>query len=313
MDLNKVPGTKGFLTDTKGVGIKVTSFEVFEVPKFFPTGEGTHNWGLLEKYYRNTLHIIREIAEYGGVGIRDVGYSGLKDRKARTLQWVSSPGELPLSGRNFQILFTKKSDKKLKRGNLLGNWFNLGIETDNLKLFKETLEIISQKGIPNFFGPQRFSTSNHIIGEHLIHKNKQEAIKLMKSHRIPLTRKFFQLMEDAYGSYLFNKVLSERLTNLTEQEGDLVSRYGPTGPIFGKKLKPLSGLQGEIEKRVLNHEQLTVLDFPGDGKRRALVVPLTGLSFSKGILRFFLPKGSYATSVLRELAKEKQVEWSPQS
>jgi tRNA pseudouridine13 synthase len=307
----EMPGAKGYLTTSRGTAVVVNFFEVFEVPKFFPTGAGPHLWGLLEKINRNTIDVIREVAEWGAVDARDLGYAGLKDKKARTVQWVSSPGGLPPVGRDFKFWMTKRSGKKLRRGNLLGNWFRLHVEVENVCELKNTVEQLRETGIPNFFGPQRFSKENHRIGELLVRGNKKEAIKIMRSRRIPMIRRYFTFMEDAYCSYLFNRVLSERLDSLEPIEGDILSRFGPTGPIFGRKLSLAAGIPGEIERRILESEGLSLSDFPGFGKRRPLVVPLKGLNYSHGELRFFLPKGCYATLVLREITKGNPVAFTP--
>ncbi len=292
----EIPGAEGYLTRGRGVPLTVTWFEVFEVPKFLPTGEGQHNWALVEKINRNTISVAKEIARYGRISYRDVGYAGLKDKNARTVQWFSSPGPIPPAGRGFRALLVRRSSKKLKRGNLLGNWFS--IEADVTPPFVESF--------PNFFGPQRFSTNNHIIGRLLISGERERALRMMREQSIPLERRYFQLMEDAYVSYLFNRVLSLRLEHPEPVEGDIMSRHGPTGPIFGKKMSFAGGRQGELERKVLEEEGLELSDFPGTGTRRPLFIkPL----WSRGF-RFFLPRGSYATALLREIVKEKELRWS---
>jgi tRNA pseudouridine13 synthase len=64
---------------------------------------------------------------------------------------------------------------------------------------------------------------------------------------------------------------------------------------------------------VLQSERLTLADFdlPGglrlEGERRPLRVPLSGLALQPDadgvVLEFSLPKGAYATAVLREIMK----------
>ena len=306
MILKEFAGAEGYFTKTEGSFIEVTKFEVFEVPRFFPTGEGNYNWALVEKVNRNTIDIVKEIARYGKVSFRDVGYAGLKDRSARTLQWISSAGEIPKTGDNFFCRVIKKSDQRLRVGNLLGNWFNISLDAENSENLENTLK--QMKHVPNFYGNQRFGRKNQIIGELLINGEKNEAIKLMKELRIPLERRYFRLMEDAFTSFLFNKLLSKRLDNKII-EGDLISRYGPAGPLYGRKLKLATGLSGEIEQKMLDEYGLSLKDFPGKGRRRAFFIPLDTLTYKieneKIKLRFYLPKGCYATAVLREIVKDK--------
>ncbi len=306
MILKEFKGAVGYFTHSPGTHIEVNKFEVFEVPRFFPTGEGNYNWALVEKVNRNTIDVVKEIARYGKVGFRDVGYAGLKDRNARTLQWVSSSGEIPETGDNFFCRVIKKSDQRLRVGNLLGNWFKITLDTKQPENIENCLK--QMKTIPNFYGSQRFGRQNHIIGELLIKGKKSEAIKLMRELRIPLERRYFRLMEDAFTSFLFNKLLSERLSNEVI-EGDLISRYGPAGPIFGRKLKLAGGKAGEMEQQILDDFELKVKEFPGKGRRRAYFIPLDSLIYKiekETIkLRFYLPKGCYATAVLREIVKDK--------
>lgn len=302
----KLPGAEGYFTSTDGIDFRLTSFEVFEVPRFLPTGRGGHEWALVDKTGRNTLGLVQEFAHQGGVSPRDIGYAGLKDKNARTVQWFSSTGRIPESGRGFRTLIVRKSGRKLRPGNLLGNWFRLSIATEAPESALAVLRELKARGVPNFFGPQRFSRRNHEIGRHLVKGEKSQAVKLMKEQRTPLSRRFFRLMEDAFTSYLFNKVLTTRLSSPGPLEGDITGRFGPTGPVFGYKLPLPSGAPGDTERQVLEEESLGLGDFPGKGRRRALFVPLTGLDYRTGEnleFRFFLPKGSYATAVLREIGK----------
>ncbi|ASI98088.1 tRNA pseudouridine(13) synthase TruD [Thermococcus celer] len=89
-----------------------------------------------------------------------------------------------------------------------------------------------------------------------------------------------------------------------------------SGPLFGFAMRRAAGLPGELERGILEEEGINPEAFkklpkpmrePG-GRRELLIRPLgmtygyvpgTGMCF-----RFFLPKGVYATSVLREITKD---------
>ncbi|NJE48892.1 tRNA pseudouridine(13) synthase TruD [Thermococcus sp. 9N3] len=89
-----------------------------------------------------------------------------------------------------------------------------------------------------------------------------------------------------------------------------------SGPLFGFAMRRAKGIPGELEGGILEEEGITLDAFkklprpmaePG-GRRELLIrpigmtygyVPGTGMCF-----RFFLPKGVYATSVLREIMKD---------
>ncbi len=89
-----------------------------------------------------------------------------------------------------------------------------------------------------------------------------------------------------------------------------------SGPLFGFAMRRAKGIPGELEEEILEGEGITLDAFkklpkpmaePG-GRRELLIRPIgltygylpeTGMCF-----RFFLPKGVYATSVLREIMKD---------
>ncbi|WP_297497099.1 tRNA pseudouridine(13) synthase TruD [Thermococcus sp.] len=89
-----------------------------------------------------------------------------------------------------------------------------------------------------------------------------------------------------------------------------------SGPLFGFLMRRAKGLPGRLEEGILEEEGISLEAFkrlpksmaePG-GRRELLIRPI-GLTYGyipgTGIcLRFFLPKGVYATSVLREIMKD---------
>jgi len=151
---------------------------------------------------------------------------------------------------------------------------------------------------------------------------------------IPKRLKTFLL--SAFQSALFNQVLDARLDTLDRvYAGDLAMRHpgrsvfrvededveqpraarfeiSPTGPLFGFKMIQATGRQGALEAEILGAEDLTLEDFRvGDGirakgERRALRFQMTDpdLWYDDGVmLRFELPRGCYATTVLSEFMK----------
>ncbi|MGB9079810.1 MAG: tRNA pseudouridine(13) synthase TruD [Desulfuromonadaceae bacterium] len=86
-----------------------------------------------------------------------------------------------------------------------------------------------------------------------------------------------------------------------------------SGPMFGCKMKRPEGAAGELEGEILARAgvDLPLFDLPGglrmEGERRPLRVPAGELSWSVSedavTVEFTLPKGSYATSLIREITK----------
>jgi len=122
----------------------------------------------------------------------------------------------------------------------------------------------------------------------------------------------------------------DRVERVTEDKIEGINRLIKRGrafvtaPIFGYETEFAEGVEGEIERKVLEDENVSLTDFFIDrlsemsskGTRRPVLVPvqvkLSGEEVSnddmnpgraKVTLKFFLPKGSYATVVLREYMK----------
>ncbi|MFD1632674.1 tRNA pseudouridine(13) synthase TruD [Haloplanus ruber] len=109
---------------------------------------------------------------------------------------------------------------------------------------------------------------------------------------------------------------TDRLQRVTDERVDVVRRHCERGrafvtaPLVGTGTELGEGEPGDIEREVLADLDLSPADFdlPGNfdssGTRRALLVG-TDLSVSRDplTLSFSLPRGSYATAVLREFLK----------
>ncbi len=151
----------------------------------------------------------------------------------------------------------------------------------------------------------------------------------------------------AYQSYLFNRILSERMEsmdNLYEVlEGDLLysiddyfnpdkreiihankynleklnkiskeNKIRTAIPLIGYKTELSSGIEGEIEKKILNEENININDFniknnkdlSSSGDYRIIsVVPYNFKIIDENKINFILGKGIYATSFVREFLK----------
>ncbi len=152
----------------------------------------------------------------------------------------------------------------------------------------------------------------------------------------PLKRMFVH----AYQSYLFNKVVSERSKLGIDKyvEGDIIIdneehlvhefdinnineriksfEVHPTAPLYGTKVPLAEGVVGKIEQKVLDDEGIKLEDFEcpktpklgSHGLRRAIrfkIWDISAVETSEGVLtEFSIPKGCYATAVLREIMKE---------
>lgn len=333
-------------------------FVVEEIPLYEFSGEGEHLILFIRKKNLSTPEMIGIVARYLGIKNRDIGYAGLKDKHAMTKQYISIHKQHEEAMENFthdgiKIISKTRHNNKIKIGHLKGNRFYINIKKVNptaAQKIDEALKNISDFGMPNFFGYQRFGNDgdNHINGE-LIAKGQ-------KKERNPRVKK---LLINAYQSHLFNLWLSRRLeintlinnfgveeiesilnmpnsevTKLKAQShpfklisGDIMEHYphgrlfdfdgsdeeisrfldrntSPTGLLCGSKVKTSSEMAGTIEKEF--NDEINV-----DGARRyAWVFPTDIEGRFKPVeahyeMNFTLPKGSYATVLIEEIAKRK--------
>jgi tRNA pseudouridine13 synthase len=175
-----------FLTsDIAGVGgvikTRPEDFFVEELPLYRPSGTGTHVYALMEKKGLGTREALDRLARAMNVARRDIGVAGLKDAHAVARQWISiehvEPPQLErLSIPDVRILQTDRHTNKLKPGHLAGNRFTIRLRKlaapvpEAAQTAQEVLSILGRRGVPNYFGPQRFGNrqDNHLLGKAVI-------------------------------------------------------------------------------------------------------------------------------------------------
>lgn len=307
-------------------------FRVTEVLDFEFAGDGEHDYLWLEKDGANTAWVAGQLAAFAGIAARDVGYAGMKDRHAVTRQWFSvrrPAGEdvdwqrLDLDG--VTLLDLGRHRRKLRRGAHRANRFVILLRLDSTASADEpTLALIRERGVPNYFGEQRFGIAGG---------NLELAAALARGERLSRSRRGFAI--SAGRSLLFNEMLARRVAERTWDElleGDRASLDGsgshfavpvvdaelaercargdlhPSGELWGEGSPSSSGVVAMLEKAVAErHRTLAaVLERRCAADRRplrALVRDLQWTIDARGLeLRFELTRGSYATAVLREIA-----------
>lgn len=311
-------------------------FEVEELPAYLPGGEGTHLYLWVEKVGRDTMDVVRALSRAAGVPEKEIGYAGLKDRHAKTRQYLSIPASaeaalqtLELPG--VRVLSTTRHGNKLRSGHLRGNRFTLVVrDVRDVDALEASFQQLVAQGLPNAFGEQRF-------GRH--GDNALMGWLLLMGERLPRRPDRFQrkLFLSALQSELFNRMLAERL-NAGElaraQLGDVLRKedsgglfacedplvdqprvdafeVSPTGPLFGPKMRAPTHAVAEREQALLTELGLDPEHFQRgrgetEGTRRPYRVRvgepvLERLGEGNVRLGFSLPAGSYATELLREL------------
>ena len=186
-----------FITaDLPGVGGTIKNrpedFFVEEIPLYECSGEGTHIYALIEKRGLATLDALQKISKGLGIARRNIGYAGLKDARAITRQWISiehiDPDRLTrLELDGIEVCRIKRHANKIKMGHLAGNRFvirirNLEVPGEQAeKLAAEAMEVLSRRGVPNYFGPQRFGSrgDNQLLGAAIINRNSEQFIDML--------------------------------------------------------------------------------------------------------------------------------------
>ncbi|MCH8551608.1 MAG: tRNA pseudouridine(13) synthase TruD [Natronospirillum sp.] len=171
--------------------------EHLDLPPPAAPGQREHLWLCVEKRGANTGWVARQLAEALGVRARHVGYAGRKDRHALTRQWFSVylPGRAdrePLpewpEHAEFRIIDSRWANRKLRRGQHLGNRFLLTLRdwTPDQDQLSRRLADISNFGVPNYFGPQRFGHEFRPEPKPIVWSAEREArgfqISAMRSH-----------------------------------------------------------------------------------------------------------------------------------
>lgn len=182
--------TLSYLTpDLPGVGgvlkQRPDDFLVEEQPLYEPSGEGEHLYLYIEKRGLTTPEAVQRIAAAFRTHRRSIGHAGLKDKHAVTRQHLSVwlPGvadgvvaeslERLKDNTKLGVLWAERHGNKLRRGHHGGNRFVLrlrDVEPTHVVRAKAILDVLARRGVPNYFGAQRFGyrQNSHVLGRLLL-------------------------------------------------------------------------------------------------------------------------------------------------
>jgi tRNA pseudouridine13 synthase len=303
-------------------------FVVEEDLGFAPSGSGPHVLLKVRKRNANTDWVARQIANAAGCKPFDVGFAGLKDRRAVAVQWFTVPQPrkaevafTELRTPEFEVLEAHAHSRKLPRGALAGNRFEIRIRdfaADGERL-TQRLEAIAKQGVPNYFGPQRFGRDGGNLDR-------------IGAALHPADRSY---VLSAARSLVFNAVLAERVVDGTWRQleaGDMANLdtrgsifavdtvddelrnriesldVHPTGPMWGAGELLVRHRVRELEERIASSlpEPCAVVIAAGmKQERRSLRLAVRDLSWERSPselrIAFRLTKGSFATTVLSEI------------
>ena len=316
-------------------------FVVDEEPAYLPSGTGDHVFARIEKRGLTTPRAVESIARALGVGVRDIGVAGMKDRHAITTQWISLPppvtpeAALALDVENVRMLEAVRHNHKLRTGHVRANRFRLrvrGVAPDAGERARAILaRLVQPPGAPNWFGEQRFGRGGD---------NAARGRDLVSGAARRGDRRLDRLMVSALQSGLFNAWLVARLADgwyRAALPGDILHKRSggmfacedaevdsarvaagevvATGPMFGDRMRrPVDGTPAAArEDAILDAAGLARDAFASvraiaEGTRRdaAIVVAevsVTTIDDATIDVVFALPGGAYATAVMREVMK----------
>ncbi len=187
----------------------IDRFYVEELPLFRSSGHGKYLILKIKKSDMSTWKLIHVISKATGLEERDIGYAGLKDKNATTIQYISIPKQYEreltnLTTEKIEILEKTYNKAPIKIGQLKGNKFSIVLHKVTASSAQKITQAASEmaiNGIPNYFGYQRFGEDNR---SYLQGKQISESGKRLKGAKE-------KLLVASYQSHLFNQWLSERV------------------------------------------------------------------------------------------------------
>ena len=280
----------------------------------------------------DTWELIDRLAKFLNVFSNEIGYAGLKDKRATTTQYITIPKkyskEIKLfRNKKIEIIDTFLHNEKLNIGDLEGNRFKINlhnVEVTDINHIQKIIKLIVKEGMPNYFGYQRF-------GKEVV-DNLAKAKDVVYGEEIVKDKKLSKMLIAAYQSSFFNAWLVERLSLSNDEfkllNGDIFFdlqnnklftpkaitanilndfhnfKITPTGLLPGRKVFKAMGEAALIEQK---YDDLYIQE---KGYRREAMVFPRDISCkydaTKKVcsLDFILPKGSYATVLVEYLANK---------
>ncbi len=298
--------------------LKVSPFDfIVKEEAEFPEGDNFYLYKLVKRNLNtNDPQIVGYLRK---LGVKDFGYAGLKDRYALTVQNVSLDkfvGNKLIRrevGKYFALLFVKKVARKVRVGHLKGNTFFINHRGRLFYTLPYSL---------NYYDSQRLG------------KNVARGRRLLKENPSKKWEKIFWI--NSYQSFVWNltafRYLEKKIKEFNAGVGFEVVRpcrveegkvfhvfpcskdrealvrllenlKGVKIPLVGYKVR-LSPEMKDIILPILRKGGVSLEDFKRwklKGDYRPLVVEVKRIKRHPSALRFFLPKGAFATVYIKFL------------
>lgn len=347
MDYHELPYVTEDLPGTGGRIREICEdFVVEEIPAYEPEGTGEHLFVNLTRRGMNTRDVSRQLAHLFELPYDSIGYAGLKDKQSVATQTFSvhtgsldrkameDLSELISAELSFKVNSMGLHPRKIRSGHLKGNQFTINVTSlevsveEGLTRANEVVEWQREMGLPNFYGQQRVHTENTSRG-----------LEIIRGRLKVRNRWLRRFLISSYIDLLCNEYLTRRIEEGTFYkliEGDIAKKHSTgglfvvedaeaeqgrfdageisfTAPIYGPKMWMAEGPSGQLEKEILEDFEITLDELKrvkvrGTRRLGRLLPDIETRTTSRGLqLSFSLPKGAYATVVLREIMKTDRV------
>ncbi|MCS7122548.1 MAG: tRNA pseudouridine(13) synthase TruD [Candidatus Micrarchaeota archaeon] len=272
---------------------------------------------------------ISRIAEMNNLRYRDIGFAGMKDKRATTYQLISSKSKLTSTPKDIELI-PVGSGERLRMGDLSGNMFRV-IAGQDLESIRKGIDDTGGRFL-NYFGSQRFGKGgvNVLVGLELLRGRlsdaldiylyyKRENSDLRETGQFPRYLKHERMILDmrkkyddrrvwariprnislmfihSVQSYIFNMELDMRFDN-----SDIIDTTNLVG--WSTELNPY---QREIldmlniQKEMFRMEILPSLN--AKGGTRKILAHAERIRYDHSSIEFSLDSGSYATVFLDQM------------
>lgn len=274
-------------SDLPGIGgeikQRVEDFRVAEIPLYEPCGAGTHVYFRIEKRGIPTPVAVSRLAKYMGVRSGDIGVAGLKDAMGISSQMMSlehtdSEKLAAYGDSQMRVVQTSLHTNKLRTGHLAGNFFNIkirGVGAAQLEAAKAILDVLVRRGVPNYFGSQRFGARGDtaMLGRALLCDNLEEFVAIFLGRPMDCDPPDCKAARDAFDVGTLDRALKRWPRHYADQRKALAAykkkrRPGPAVGAIDKRMKRffISAFQSAIfndilAERIESFDQVLLGDF----------------------------------------------------
>lgn len=161
-------------------------FEVEELTERVPSGEGPFAFYRLEKRGWTTLDALEAIRRRWKIAPRRLSYGGLKDRHARTVQYLTifHGPQRGLTHHQVTLHYLGRVTSPYTSKDIRANRFRItlrALRPEEIPAATQALDAVRVHGVPNYFDDQRFGSvteEGRFVARSLVLGHYEEALRL---------------------------------------------------------------------------------------------------------------------------------------